>query len=156
MRAHLLCLLAGVVIAIPGPAAQQYPLLDSVRTNVITAEISGDAAFDHIRALSPYHRPQGSDTLYIAAQYVERMARAFGLDSVALVMQPSKRLTWNPGASALWLAGTDCVPLERIASSIQTQLHLADRNRLVDVSAARSYAGYGRPPAVAAPSLSAY
>src|SRR5581483_6745899 len=79
-----------VALALPdgGALAQQYPLLDSVRTNLITAEISGDAAFDHIRALSPYHRPQGSDTLYLAAQYVERMARAFGLDSVALIMQP--------------------------------------------------------------------
>src|SRR6476469_1592599 len=91
---------------------QQYPLLDSVKTNLIAAEISGDAAFDHIRALSPYHRPQGSDTLYLAAQYVERMARAFGLDSVALIMQPSKRLTWNPGTSDLWLVGTDGAPLE--------------------------------------------
>ncbi|HEY2852484.1 MAG TPA: M28 family peptidase [Gemmatimonadaceae bacterium] len=115
--------------------AQQYPLLDSVRTNLITAEISGDAAFDHIRALSPYHRPQGSDTLYLAAQYVERMARAFGLDSVALIMQPSKRATWNQGTSDLWLVGPTGAPLERIASSIQTRLHLADRSRPADVTA---------------------
>ncbi|PYP61197.1 MAG: hypothetical protein DMD26_18140, partial [Gemmatimonadetes bacterium] len=153
MRAHLLCLLAGVVIAIPGAAAQQYPLLDSVRTNVITAEISGDAAFDHIRALSPYHRPQGSDTLYIAAQYVERMARAFGLDSVALVMQPSKRLTWNPGTSDLWLVGADGAPVERIASSIQTRLHLADRSRPADVTAALVDVGDGSAAALEAASV---
>src|SRR6266550_7806814 len=153
MRAHLLCLLAGVVIAIPGAAAQQYPLLDSVRTNVITAEISGDAAFDHIRALSPYHRPQGSDTLYIAAQYVERMARAFGLDSVALIMQPSKRLTWNPGTSDLWLVGADGAPLERIASSIQTRLHLADRSRPADVTAALIDVGDGSAAALEAASV---
>lgn len=126
-------------------AAQQYPLLDSTYTNLIAAEISGDAAFDHIRALSPYHRPQGSDTLYLAAQYVERMARAFGLDSVALIMQPSKRLTWNPGTADLWLVGADDAPLERIASSIQTRLHLADRSRPADVTAALVDVGDGTP-----------
>lgn len=126
-------------------AAQQYPLLDSVRTNLITAEISGDAAFDHIRALSQYHRPQGSDTLYLAAQYVERMARAFGLDSVALIMQPSKRATWNPGTADLWLVGPNGAPLERIASSIQTHLHLADRSRPADVTAELIDVGAGTP-----------
>ena len=55
----------------------------------------------------PIIGPQGSDTLYLAAQYVERMARAFGLDSVALIMQPSKRATWNPGTADLWLVGQD-------------------------------------------------
>src|SRR5256885_10190161 len=105
VRAYRLPCIAICVIAPIGADAQQYPLLDSVRTNLITAEISGDAAFEHIRALSPYHRPQGSDTLYLAAQYVERMARAFGLDSVALVMQPSKRATWNQGPSDLWIVG---------------------------------------------------
>ena len=124
-------------------AAQQYPLLDSAHTNLIAAEISGDAAFDHIRALSPYHRPQGSDTLYLAAQYVERMARAFGLDSVSLIIQPSKRLTWNPGTADLWLVGPDTAPLERIASSIQTRLHLADRSRPADVTAALVDVGGG-------------
>src|SRR5205823_8869989 len=145
MRAHCLSLLATAATLSHVAGAQQYPLLDSLKTNVITAEISGDAAFDHIRALSPYHRPQGSDTLYLAAQYVERMARAFGLDSVALIMQPSKRLTWNPGTSDLWLVGADGAPLERIASSIQTRLHLADRSRPADVTAALVDVGAGTP-----------
>ena len=145
MRAYRLLCIAICVIGPIGADAQQYPLLDSLQTNLITAEISGDAAFDHIRALSPYHRPQGSDTLYLAAQYVERMARAFGLDSVALIMQPSKRLTWNPGTSDLWLVGADGAPLERIASSIQTRLHLADRSRPADVTAALVDVGAGTP-----------
>jgi hypothetical protein len=128
-----------------GATGQQYPLLDSTYTNLIAAEISGDAAFDHIRALSPYHRPQGSDTLYLAAQYVERMARAYGLDSVALIIQPSKRLTWNPGTSDLWLVSADGLPLERIASSIQTRLHLADRSHPADTTAPLVDVGAGTP-----------
>jgi hypothetical protein len=114
---------------------QDYPLLDSVQTNRISAEISGDAAYDHIRILSAYHRPQGSDTLYVAAQYVERMARAFGLDSVRLIMQESKRATWNPGTSDLWLVDARGAPLQRIASSIANRIELADRSRPADVTA---------------------
>ena len=140
---------ATVFIALLAPCqrgvGQQYPLIDSTYTNLIGAEISGDAAFDHIRALSPYHRPQGSDTLYLAAQYVERMARAFGLDSVALIMQPSKRLTWNPGTSDLWIVNDLGLPIERIASSIQTRLHLADRSRPADVTAELVDVGGGTP-----------
>ncbi|HEV2748931.1 MAG TPA: M28 family metallopeptidase [Gemmatimonadales bacterium] len=119
----------------PAARAQQYALLDSVKTNLISAEISGDAAYDHIRILSAYHRPQGSDTLYVAAQYVERMARAFGLDSVRLIMQESKRTTWNPGTSDLWLVDERGAPVQRIASSIQNRIHLADRSRPADVTA---------------------
>ena len=131
-----LTLAACVLAASAGAAtAQQYPLLDSTLTNRISAEISGDAAYDHIRILSAYHRPQGSDTLFVAASYVERMARAFGLDSVHLIMQDSKRATWNPGTSDLWIVDAHGAPLERIASSIDNRIELADRSRPADVTA---------------------
>jgi hypothetical protein len=112
--------------------AQTYPLLDSAAVTLIAEEISGDAAYDHVRALSQYHRPQGSDTLYVAAQYVERMARAFGLTDVRLIEQRSARSTWNPGFADLWVVGDRP---ERIASSIQNRIHLADRSRPADVTA---------------------
>jgi hypothetical protein len=128
--------LGTALLALPyGVHAQSYPLLDSVKTNLISQEISGDAAYDHIRVLSAYHRPQGSDTLYVAAKYVERMANAFGLDSVHIIMQESKRTTWNPGFSDLWIVDGHGAPLQRIASSIQTRIHLADRSRPADVTA---------------------
>lgn len=114
--------------------SQSYPLLDSVKTNLISAEISGDAAYDHIRVMSAYHRPQGSDSLFVAAQYVERMARACGFDNVRLIMQESKRTTWNPGTSDLWLVDDRGVPIARVASSIQNRVHLADRSRPADVT----------------------
>jgi hypothetical protein len=134
-RPALVASLAFLLTAPRLARAQQYPLLDSVKTNVISAEISGDAAYDHIRVLSAYHRPQGSDTLYVAAQYVERMARTFGLDSVRLIMQPSKRATWNPGISDLWLVDEHGAPIERITSSIQDRIALADRSRPANVTA---------------------
>lgn len=111
--------------------AQAYPLIDSTRVAMLAGEISGDAAYDHIRVLTNYHRPQGSDTLGVAAEYVERMARAFGLEGVHLITLPSTRATWNPGFADLWIVGARP---ERIASSIQNRIHLADLSRPADVT----------------------
>jgi hypothetical protein len=99
---------------------------------MLSGEISGDAAYDHVRVLTSYHRPQGSDTLGVAARYVERMARQFGLQNVRYVELPSLRQTWNPGSSDLWIVGPQP---ERIASAIQNRIHLADRSRPADVTA---------------------
>ena len=112
--------------------AQRYPLLDSTAVAMLSGEISGDAAYDHIRVLTNYHRPQGSDTLGVAARYVERMAKQFGLQQVRYIELPSLRQTWNPGNSDLWIVGAQP---ERIASAIQNRIHLADRSRPADVTA---------------------
>ena len=112
--------------------AQRYPLLDSTSVALLSGEISGDAAYDHVRVLTSYHRPQGSDTLGVAARYVERMARQLGLQQVRYIELPSARQTWNPGTSDLWIVGAQP---ERIASAIQNRIHLADRSRPADVTA---------------------
>ena len=112
--------------------AQRYPLLDSTAVAMLSGEISGDAAYDHIRVLTNYHRPQGSDTLGVAARYVERMAKQFALQQVRYIELPSLRQTWNPGNSDLWIVGAQP---ERIASAIQNRIHLADRSRPADVTA---------------------
>src|SRR5262249_2798198 len=44
----------------------------------------------------------------------------------------SLRTLWNPGSSDLWIEGD---PPERLASSIQNRIHLADRSRPADVTA---------------------
>ena len=111
---------------------QRFALLDSNAVAMLSGEISGDAAYDHIRVLTNYHRPQGSDTLAVAARYVERMAKQFGLQNVRYIELPSLRQTWNPGNSDLWIVGAEP---ERIASAIQNRIHLADRSRPADVTA---------------------
>lgn len=122
-----------VLASVPGRAlAQRYPLLDSTTVALLSGEISGDAAYDHLRVLTSYHRPQGSDTLGVAARYVERTARQFGLQHVRYIELPSLRQTWNPGTSDLWIVGPEP---ERIASAIQNRIHLADRSRPADVTA---------------------
>jgi hypothetical protein len=129
---RLMAALAGVVVAAVPATAQRYTLLDSTAVAMLSGEISGDAAYDHVRVLSSYHRPQGSDTLGVAARYVERMAREFGLTKVRFIELPSQRQPWNPGNSDLWIVGAQP---ERIASAIQNRIHLADRSRPADVTA---------------------
>ena len=63
MRARYAAVLLMVSSIAPAFAvAQRYPLLDSTAVAMLSGEISGDAAYDHIRVLTNYHRPQGSDT----------------------------------------------------------------------------------------------
>jgi hypothetical protein len=143
-------LFVAVALSVAVPAAlhaQSYPLLDSTRVAFLSGEISGDAAYDHVRVLSNYHRPQGSDTLMVAAQYVERMAKAFGLSGVHIITLPSLRATWNPGFADLWIVGAKP---ERIASSIQNRIHLADRSRPADVTAELVDVGGGSDPELTA------
>jgi hypothetical protein len=130
------------VVSTRAVAAQTYSLLDSTKVALLAGEISGDAAYDHVRVLSNYHRPQGSDTLMVAAQYVERMAKAFKLERVKIHTLPSLRTTWNPGFADLWIVGDNP---ERIASSIQNRIHLADRSRPADVTAELVDIGAGTP-----------
>src|SRR6185437_13347055 len=49
--------------------------------------------------------------------------------------QESKRATWNPGTSDLWIVDDHGAPLERVASSIDNRIELADRSRPADVTA---------------------
>ena len=76
---------AVVLLAASSPAlatAQRYRLMDSTAVAMLSGEISGDAAYDHVRVLTSFPRPQGSDTLGVAARYVERLARQFGLQAI--------------------------------------------------------------------------
>ena len=84
---------------------QRYPLIDSTAVALLSGEISGDAAYDHVRVLTSYHRPQGSDTLGVAARYVERIARQFGLQHVRYIELPSLRQPWNPERPISGLSG---------------------------------------------------
>ena len=139
----------GATLALASGAvhAQRYPLLDSTAVALLSGEISGDAAYDHVRVLTSYHRPQGSDTLGVAARYVERMANAFGLQQVRYIELPSLRQPWNPGTSDLWIVGAKP---ERIASAIQNRIHLADRSRPADVTAELIDIGAGTDSALGA------
>ena len=114
--------------------AQRLDLLPEPITRQISEEISGDAAFAHIRHNSQFHRPRGgSDGLWKVAQYYEEKAREYGLTDVQIIKQKyGSTRPWNAKSGELWIAGDKP---ERIASTIQTPLHLADFSRSADVTA---------------------
>jgi hypothetical protein len=115
-------------------SAQRLDLLPEPITRQISEEISGDAAFAHIRHNSQFHRPRGgSDGLWKVAQYYEEKAREYGLTDVKIIKQKyGTTRPWNAKSGELWIAGDQP---ERIASTIQTPLHLADFSRKADVTA---------------------
>lgn len=111
--------------------AQSLTILDPGRTRLISEEISGDAAYAHIRFMTQYHRPRGGDNnLWTVAEYHERKAREYGLTDVSLIKQASTTRPWNATFADLWIDGAEP---ERIASSIQSAAHLADYSRPADV-----------------------
>lgn len=124
--------LAAVLPAFP-LAGQVLPLLDPARTRLITEEISGDAAYAHMRYMTQFHRPRGGDNnLWTVAEYHDRKAREYGLQDVRLIRQASTTRPWNATFADLWIDG----PLPaRIASTIQSAAHLADYSRAADVRA---------------------
>ncbi len=124
---------ATVVVLVAGTArAQVLPVLDAERTQLITQETSGDAAYEHIRYMTQFHRPDGgSDGLWAVAEYVAAKARAFGLSDVQLIKQPFSERPWNASFADLWIV--EPAP-ERIAGTVQSVLHLADNSRPADVT----------------------
>ncbi len=127
----ILCVL---VLSSGGSAAQELSVLDAQQTRWITQEVSGDAAYEHVRFMTTtYHRPRGgSDGLMRVAQYFEAKARELGLADVKLIRQADETRPWNARFADLWLVGDEP---ERLASTLQTAVHLADFSRAADVTA---------------------
>jgi hypothetical protein len=114
------------------PSAQELPVLDREAARLILQEISGDASYEHIRYQTQFHRPGGgSNGLWKVAQYFEAKAREFGLENVSLIKQASSGRPWNASFGDLWIVEPQP---ERLASTLQSVLHLADYSRPTDVT----------------------
>ncbi len=82
--------------------------------------------------MTHFHRPRGgSDGLWSVAEYVAQKAEAFGLSDVQLIRQASRARPWNAKFADLWIVEPEP---ERIASTLQSVLHLADNSRPADVT----------------------
>lgn len=125
-----------------GAGAQELPLLNPDYTRLISQEVSGDAAYEHIRFMTQFHRPRGgSDGLWRVAQYVAQRAKAFGLSDVQIIKQASSGRPWNASFADLWIVQP--AP-ERVASTLQSVLHLADLSRAADVTGELIHIGAAR------------
>ena len=94
---HRLSALLGLLLALPAAArAQELSVLDPLQARWILQEVSGDAAFEHVRFMSAFHRPGGGhDNLWTVAQYHADKAEDFGLQRVALLEQPFQAPPWK-------------------------------------------------------------
>ncbi len=113
--------------------SQDLPILEAAQARLIAQEVSGDAAYEHIRHNTHYHRPRGgADGLWRVAEYYSQKAREYGLADVSLIKQASNSPPWNARFADLWIVEPQP---ERLASTLQSALHLADYSRSADVTA---------------------
>ncbi|MCS7081442.1 MAG: M28 family peptidase [Bacteroidetes bacterium] len=124
----------GVLAAPTWGSGQEFVLLPPEQVRWIWQEVSGDAAYEHIRYMTQFHRPGGgADGLWQVAEYVAQKAREYGLENIRVIRQPyGSRRPWNARLAELWIL--EPAP-ERVASTLQSQLHLADYSASVDTVA---------------------
>ena len=140
MTRRYLTVFAFAALAAAPLAAQEPPFLSRSEYLLLANAISGDAAYEHVRFTTQFHKPRGgAEGLMAIARYVEARAREYGLDEVRLIRQDADAGAWNARAADLSLevTGPEAGPAEwrRLASLRQTQLHLADNSRSADVTA---------------------
>jgi hypothetical protein len=95
-------------------------------------EISGDIAYDNLRLLTQFHRPEGSIGLLHALQFLESKARAYGLQNVRIHEQPYDGQTYEPILGELWMIEPR---REKLASTAEVAISLADYSRTTHLTA---------------------
>lgn len=112
--------------------AQTTPFLSDEEIRMLSNEISGDRAFEHIRWLSHWHRDSGMEGFFKARDYVMQAAREAGVDEVRFVEQPLAGPNYTAREAELWM--TEPVEL-KLADIGEQAVYLADMSRDADVTA---------------------
>jgi len=138
----LFVLLFGFVSTPFGPLAraQTTPFLTDEEIRMLSNEISGDRAFEHIRWLSHWHRDSGMEGYFKAADYVMKAAKEVGLEEVRFVEQPLPGPNYTARVGELWVVEPVAVKLADIG---EHAVFLADGSRDADVTAELVYVGEG-------------
>ena len=112
--------------------SQATPFLTDDETRMLSNEISGDRAFEHIRVLTRWHRNSGMDGYFKAADYVMEAAKEAGLVDVRFVEQPLGGPNYTPKSAELWMVE----PVEvKLADLGDHATHLADGSHDANVTA---------------------
>ena len=113
-------------------AAQTTPFLSDEEIRMLSNEISGDRAFEHIRWLTHWHRDSGMEGYFKARDYVMQAAREAGVDEVRFVEQKLEGPNYTARAAELWMVE----PVElKLADIAEHAVYLADMSRDADVTA---------------------
>ena len=123
-----------IVAAVPAGTvrAQSTPFLSDAEIRMLTNELSGDRAFEHIRWLSHWHRNSGMEGYFKAVEYVMQAAQQAGLEDVRFIEQPLPGPAYTAKSAELWMVE----PVEvKLADIGDHALYLADGSADADVTA---------------------
>lgn len=120
--------------------SQTTPFLSDDEIRMLTNEISGDRAFEHIRWLSHWHRDSGMDGYFKAVDYVLQAATEAGLEDVQFIEQPMLGPNYTARSAELWMTE----PVEvKLADIGDHALYLADGSHDADTTAELIWIGDG-------------
>jgi Zn-dependent M28 family amino/carboxypeptidase len=112
--------------------AQTTPFLSDDEIRMLTNEISGDRAFEHVRWLTHWHRDSGMEGYFKAADYVLQAAKETGLQDVQFIEQPLDGRNYTARSAELWMIE----PVEvKLADIGEHAVYLADGSHDADVKA---------------------
>jgi len=84
--------------------AQESPFIPEKLSLILRNEISGERAFNYVRALTPFHRIMGSQAFINAANMLAGLAKSCQLENIQVVKQKFEGgLSWDPVSAKLWL-----------------------------------------------------
>ena len=132
-------LAASILLAAPSAAlAQSTPFLSDREIEMLSTELSGDRAFEHVRRLSHWHRDSGMEGYFKAAEYVVQAAKDAGLVDVKFIEQRAEAPNYTARVGELWLTEPVRVKLADIGVHA---VHLADGSHDADVTAEVIFVG---------------
>src|SRR5215210_6105206 len=111
--------------------AQTTPFLSDDEIRMLSNEISGDRAFEHIRWLTHWHRDSGMEGYFKAAEYIQSAAKEVGLEDVRFVEQPADGgENYTARSAELWMVE----PVEaKLADIGEHNVYLSDRSHDADL-----------------------
>lgn len=139
MRILWVCL--ALVCATSMVSAQTTPFLNDNEITMFVNELSGDRAFEHIRALSRWHRDSGMEGFFKAADYVVQAAKDAGLEDVKFIEQTMDKPGYTARSAELWMIE----PVEvKLADIGDHAVYLADGSYDADLTAELVWVGKGK------------
>lgn len=118
-------------------AAQTSPFVDEKTERLLVNELSGDIAFETIRATTKGHKLSGSDDFFATARHVMELAKAYGLEDVRWIDQKGEHPYWQCKRAEAWLLEGDGGKEKRtkLGSYDEAAVSVADFSRTADVTA---------------------
>lgn len=113
-------------------SAQSNPFLTDDEIRMISNELSGDRAFEHIRVLSQWHRNSGMDGYFKAVDYITKTAKESGLEDVRFIEQPLDGDNYTAHSAELRMIEPVDVKLADIG---EAAVYLSDGSHDADVTA---------------------